>query len=121
VDRAIDELPLVALAASVARGTTIIRGAAELRVKESDRVRSSVEMVRALGGRAEELEDGMKIEGVTALRGGRVKTYGDHRIAMAALVAGLVCPDGVAIDDDQCIRTSFPGFNALLAQLGGRE
>ncbi|NPB05561.1 MAG: 3-phosphoshikimate 1-carboxyvinyltransferase [Aquificae bacterium] len=107
----IDELPLLAVVATQAEGTTVIRGAAELRVKESDRIKATVENLRKMGARVEELPDGMVIYGKTPLRGGvKIKTYGDHRIAMAFTVAGLVADGPVELDDPSCVAVSYPRF-----------
>jgi 3-phosphoshikimate 1-carboxyvinyltransferase len=113
VPRIIDEIPIIALAATQADGTTEIRGAKELRIKESDRIATISSELRKLGANIQELEDGMVIEGPTRLRGGRVKSFGDHRIAMMLSVAGLIADGTVEIDDTACIETSFPGFEKL--------
>jgi 3-phosphoshikimate 1-carboxyvinyltransferase len=111
----VDELPLVALLASHARGTTVVRGAAELRVKESDRVTAVADTLRALGARVREREDGWEIRGVPArLRGGRVQAHGDHRIAMLGAVAGLAAREPVEIGGAEAVAISFPGFFDLL-------
>jgi 3-phosphoshikimate 1-carboxyvinyltransferase len=111
----VDELPLVALLASHARGTTVVRGAAELRVKESDRVAAVADALRAVGARVREREDGWEVVGVPArLRGGRVEAHGDHRIAMLGAVAGLVAREPVEIGDADSVAISFPGFFDLL-------
>jgi 3-phosphoshikimate 1-carboxyvinyltransferase len=111
----VDELPLVALLASHARGTTVVRGAAELRVKESDRVAAVADALRAVGARVREREDGWEVVGVPArLRGGRVEAHGDHRIAMLGAVAGLVAREPVEIGDADAVAISFPGFFDLL-------
>jgi 3-phosphoshikimate 1-carboxyvinyltransferase len=111
----VDELPLVALLASHARGTTIVRGAAELRVKESDRLAAVTDALRALGARVREREDGWEITGVPArLRGGRVQAHGDHRIAMLGAVAGLAAREPVEIGTAEAVAISFPGFFDLL-------
>jgi 3-phosphoshikimate 1-carboxyvinyltransferase len=120
VPLAIDELPLFALAAACAHGRSRLRGAAELRAKETDRVEATVDALRALGARAEATDDGFAIRGVPArLRGGRIESRGDHRIAMLGAVAGLASREGVQIDDPDCVAVSFPGFFDLLAQLEG--
>jgi 3-phosphoshikimate 1-carboxyvinyltransferase len=120
IPRAIDELPVLAVAASLAEGETVIRDAAELRVKESDRVEALARELGRLGARVEPQPDGLAIVGTRRLRGGRVRSDGDHRIAMALAVAGL-CADGpVTVDDPACIETSFPGFaDALRHATGG--
>jgi 3-phosphoshikimate 1-carboxyvinyltransferase len=113
----IDEFPILGVAAACATGSTIIRGAGELRVKESDRIASMVNGLRALGLRAEELPDGAIIEG-GVVDGGVVETLGDHRVAMAFAVAGQVAGGGVLIRDIDNVATSFPGFAALARQAG---
>jgi 3-phosphoshikimate 1-carboxyvinyltransferase len=113
----IDELPVLAVAAAVARGTTEIRGASELRVKESDRIETTVRMLRALGGRAEATSDGMVIEGGRLGGGASVETAGDHRIVMAAAVAALVCQRSIEIGQPEAARVSFPAFFDALAEL----
>lgn len=113
----IDEFPILAVAAACAEGTTTIRGAEELRVKESDRIRSMATGLRALGILLEETPDGAIIEG-GRLRGGSVDSYGDHRVAMAFAVAGQVTDGEVLIGDVGNVATSFPGFDALAKQAG---
>jgi 3-phosphoshikimate 1-carboxyvinyltransferase len=120
VPLAIDELPLVALAACFAEGETTIRDAAELRRKESDRVATTCEALRALGAAAEPLEDGMRIEGGGGLRGGTVRSQGDHRIAMLGAIAGLASRDGVEVEGMEAAAVSYPGFEADLASLSKR-
>jgi 3-phosphoshikimate 1-carboxyvinyltransferase len=112
VPRLVDELPLLALVAGMARGTTTIRGAAELRVKETDRVTAVVDALRPLGIHIEGLDDGFRIRGVPARpRGGAtVESRGDHRIAMLGAVAGLVSREPVTIEGDEAVAVSFPGF-----------
>jgi 3-phosphoshikimate 1-carboxyvinyltransferase len=118
VPLAIDELPLFALAAACAHGRSRLRGAAELRAKESDRIEATVEALRALGVRAEASPDGFAITGVpTRPRGGKVDSRGDHRIAMLGAVAGLASMGGVEIADPDCVAVSFPGFFDLLGRL----
>jgi len=114
VARTIDEYPVLAVAAALARGMTVISGAKELRYKESDRIAAMSEGLKSLGVRVEEREDGMKIEGRERLRGARVKRYGDHRVAMAFAVAGLSAEGGVEIDESGCVDISFPGFFEVL-------
>jgi 3-phosphoshikimate 1-carboxyvinyltransferase len=113
----IDEFPALCIAAACARGTTVIRGAAELRVKESDRIAAMATGLRALGIGLEERPDGAVIEGGT-LRGGEVDALGDHRIAMAFAVAGQMAEGEVAIADVANVATSFPGFDGLARQAG---
>jgi 3-phosphoshikimate 1-carboxyvinyltransferase len=113
-----DLAPLVGALGCVATGTTRVRGAAHLRLKESDRIATVVAAARALGCEAHELPDGFEIVG-PAKHGGLVDTHHDHRIAMAFAVAGLAIP-GVVIDDPACVAKSYPGFwDALLGLLGG--
>jgi len=113
----IDEFPILFVAAAVAEGTTTIRGAAELRVKESDRIATMAEGLRALGIRVGETSDGAVIEGGT-LRGGRIDSHGDHRVAMSFAVAGLVASDAIRILDCANVATSFPGFVELANRAG---
>ncbi|MFQ5587113.1 MAG: 3-phosphoshikimate 1-carboxyvinyltransferase, partial [Thermodesulfobacteriota bacterium] len=110
---AIDEFPVLSVAAAVAEGTTTIKGASELRVKESDRIAAMVTCLHSLGVKVEELPDGMVIEG-GKLTGATVESFGDHRIAMAMMVAGLVAEGGSEVVGTECIRTSFPDFMGLL-------
>jgi 3-phosphoshikimate 1-carboxyvinyltransferase len=117
---AIDELPLVALAACFAEGTTVIRDAEELRRKESDRIETVTAALRALGGKVEPTADGMAIEGTGGLRGGTIDSHGDHRIAMLGAVAGLASSDGVEVRGMDAAAVSYPGFEADLASLLGR-
>ena len=106
----IDELPLLACVASRAEGESVITGASELRVKESDRITAVVDNLRAIGVDAIELEDGMRVVGDRRpLRGG-VRTYGDHRLAMAFGVLGALPGNDVQIDDPDCVAVSYPGF-----------
>ncbi len=114
---AIDELPLVALAACFAEGETTIRDAAELRRKESDRIASVSEALAALGGRAEPTEDGMRIEGVGGLQGGTIDPRGDHRVAMLGAIAGIASLHGVDVAGMDAAAISYPGFEADLASV----
>ncbi len=114
---AIDELPLVALAACFAEGETTIRDAAELRRKESDRIETVSAALTALGAAVETSEDGMRIAGDGGLRGGAVDSHGDHRIAMLGAVAGLASRDGVEVAGMDAAAVSYPGFEADLASL----
>ena len=118
VPLAIDELPLFALAASCAHGSSRLRGAEELRAKESDRVEATVDALRALGQHVVATEDGFRIRGVpTRPRGGRIESRGDHRIVMLGAVAALGSQHGVEIEDADCVAVSFPGFFELLDSL----
>jgi 3-phosphoshikimate 1-carboxyvinyltransferase len=119
VPLAIDELPLVALAACFAEGTTTIGDAAELRRKESDRVETVSAALNALGGEVEPTADGMVVTGTGGLRGGTIESHGDHRIAMLGAVAGLASHDGVEVVGMDAAAISYPGFEADLASLLG--
>jgi 3-phosphoshikimate 1-carboxyvinyltransferase len=111
----VDELPLVALLAAHARGKSRIRGAQELRVKESDRIEAVTEPLRSWGAHIRSREDGWEVTGVPArLRGGRIDARGDHRIAMLGAVAGLASREGVQIEGAETVAVSFPGFFELL-------
>ncbi|MBL8784784.1 MAG: 3-phosphoshikimate 1-carboxyvinyltransferase, partial [Deltaproteobacteria bacterium] len=118
--RAIDELPLIATLASRAEGKTLIRDAAELRVKESDRIAQTATMLRSFGVPVDEHEDGMTIHGdpERALTAGRIDADGDHRIAMCASLLALVAPAGTQIGGAATIATSFPSFHRALTALG---
>lgn len=120
--RSIDELPVLAVLAARARGTTTVRDAEELRVKESDRIASTCAMLRAFGIACEARPDGFVVEGQPdrPLAAARVHADGDHRIAMAAAVAGLVADGATEIDDADNVATSYPGFAAALSTLGAR-
>jgi 3-phosphoshikimate 1-carboxyvinyltransferase len=114
VPRAIDEFPVVSVAAAFAEGTTTIRDARELRVKETDRIAAMTSELSRLGAQVEAREDGMKIVGMERLRGGSVASHGDHRIAMSMAVAALRAEGPVTIEDTECTATSFPRFWELL-------
>jgi 3-phosphoshikimate 1-carboxyvinyltransferase len=117
----IDELPLFALLAAHARGTSRVRGAGELRLKESDRIDALVDALRALGLRARAHDDGFEVTGVpTRPRGGRIEARGDHRIAMLGAVAGVASREGVEIEGFESVGVSFPGFHDLLEQVTRR-
>jgi 3-phosphoshikimate 1-carboxyvinyltransferase len=117
VPLAIDELPLVALAACFAAGTTTIRDAAELRRKESDRIATVSDALGALGGTVEPTADGMAIEGGGGLRGGAIDSHGDHRIAMLGAIAGAASREGVEVANMSAAEVSYPGFEADLVSL----
>jgi 3-phosphoshikimate 1-carboxyvinyltransferase len=106
----IDELPLLACVAACARGVTIVRGAAELRVKESDRIAALVNNLLALGANAEELDDGFRVVGKRGRLEGAVQTHRDHRIAMSFAILGAVAGNRIDIDDTECVAVSYPGF-----------
>jgi 3-phosphoshikimate 1-carboxyvinyltransferase len=112
----IDELPLLVLLASFAHGTTTIRGAGELRVKESDRIASVVAALTAVGAHVRGLDDGFEVRGVpTRLRGGSIDAAGDHRIAMVGAIAGACSQEGVTIEGSDALGVSFPDFAERLA------
>jgi 3-phosphoshikimate 1-carboxyvinyltransferase len=117
----VDELPLVAVAGALARGTTRVRGAAELRVKESDRLAAIGDGFSRMGVRIVLHPDGFDVTGVPALRGASVRSFADHRIAMALAVAALRAEGATAIDDFGCVAISYPGFAADLARLLGED
>lgn len=119
VPRLIDELPVFAVAATQAEGKSVISGAGELRVKETDRLRAVAENLTAMGADVSEKKDGLEITGPTRLKGARIKTYGDHRVAMAFIVAGLIAEGDTVIDDDKCIDISFPDFTRMLKSVAG--
>lgn len=110
IPRCIDELPMLACLAARAEGTTVIRDAQELRVKESDRIKAVVENLRALGADAEEYPDGLRVTGSRAPLRGHVVTHGDHRLAMAFGVLGALPGNRITIDDPGCVAVSYPGF-----------
>src|SRR4051812_18029876 len=117
VPLAIDELPLVGLLGCFAEGETVVRGAAELRLKESDRIAAVVDGLRALGGEAEATEDGFAVRGTGGLRGGVIESRGDHRLAMLGAVAGLASRDGVEVVGMEAAAISYPEFVADLQSL----
>jgi 3-phosphoshikimate 1-carboxyvinyltransferase len=120
VPRLIDEIPALVVAAAVAEGTTEIRDAAELRVKESDRIAALARELGRLGARIEERPDGLTVAGGGPLRGARVESGGDHRMAMALAVAALVAEGETLIEDTECVATSYPRFVATINALTGR-
>ena len=105
-----DLVPVLGVTAAAARGTTRIINAGRLRLKESDRLKSTARLIASLGGTAEELPDGLIIHGREALDGGSVETWRDHRIAMAAAAAACVCHSAVSLDDSRCVEKSYPRF-----------
>jgi 3-phosphoshikimate 1-carboxyvinyltransferase len=111
----IDEIPVIAVAAAMAEGKTVIRNAKELRVKETDRITTVVEGLRAMGGRIEEFEDGMEITGGAPLHAATIESHGDHRIAMAFAIAGLFASGETVVRNTACVNTSYPGFAKQLA------
>jgi 3-phosphoshikimate 1-carboxyvinyltransferase len=119
VVRMIDEFPILAVAATQAHGTTVVRDAAELRVKETDRIAVIVEGLRAMGASIEPQPDGFIVEGPTPLDGALVDSGGDHRLAMALAVAGMIAKGETVVEQAECIPDSFPGFVSLIEELGG--
>jgi 3-phosphoshikimate 1-carboxyvinyltransferase len=117
VPNLIDEIPVIAVAAALAEGRTIIRNAKELRVKETDRITTVVNNLRAMGGVVEEFEDGMEIEGGHPLHAAVIDSFGDHRIAMAFAIAGLFAKGETVIRNTECVNTSYPGFSHHLAAI----
>jgi 3-phosphoshikimate 1-carboxyvinyltransferase len=117
VPRLIDEIPVLAVLATQCEGTSVIRDARELRVKESDRIELTAVGLRSMGAQVETFEDGMAITGPTPLRGSRIEAKHDHRIAMAFTVAGLIAEGMTEIEGAEAISTSFPGFESELRRL----
>ena len=112
VPNLIDEVPILSVAGALAEGTTTIRNASELRVKETDRIETTATNLRLMGGEVEEFEDGMVITGGQTLRGASLDSYGDHRIAMAFAIAGLLAVEGeTTIANTTCVATSYPTFS----------
>lgn len=114
VPRAIDEFPVICVAASLAEGKTVVRDAKELRVKETDRIKAMAFNLGKIGVPVVETENGMEVTGVETLQGCTAESFGDHRIAMSMLIAGLAANGEVAVNDTECIATSFPNFTSLL-------
>lgn len=110
IPRLIDEIPIIALIATQAEGTTIIRDAEELRVKETDRIQAVVDVLTSMGANLEATADGMVIHGKTPLKGGIIPPYNDHRIAMMAAIASLIAKDETVLEDASPINTSYPDF-----------
>ena len=116
VPRLIDELPILSVAGALANGRTVIRQAGELRVKETDRIAAIAHNLRAMGTKVAELNDGLEISGPASLHGTQVATFGDHRIAMAFAIAGLFAEGETVVQDTECIRESYPGFETMLEE-----
>jgi 3-phosphoshikimate 1-carboxyvinyltransferase len=114
IPQLIDELPILAVAGALASGTTIIRQAEELRVKETDRIAAIAHNLRAMGAEVVEQKDGLEIHGRGELRGARVASFGDHRIAMAFAIAGMFADGETIVQDVECVRESYPGFEKTL-------
>ncbi len=116
VSQFIDELPILAVAGALANGQTIIRHAQELRVKETDRIAAIAHNLRTMGAQITEMTDGLQIYGPALLHGARVASFGDHRIAMAFAIAGLFAEGETIVQDADCIRESYPGFETVLEE-----
>jgi 3-phosphoshikimate 1-carboxyvinyltransferase len=117
IPRVIDELPILSVAAACAEGTTTIRDARELRVKETDRIAAMCAELNKMGAHVEEHQDGMAIHGREQLTGAVCKSYGDHRVAMSMAIAGLCAGGETVIESSACIKTSFPHFGDTLQSL----
>lgn len=120
VPRAIDEFPVIAVAAAAATGATTIRDAHELRVKETDRIKAMADNLRLAGVRVDEADDGMTIHGGEKFSAFQANSCGDHRIAMSMLIAALIADNPCTVDDTECVATSFPNFFQLLEQVAAR-
>lgn len=114
-----DSVPIISVVATVGMGDTKIINAQRLRIKESDRIKSVVEMVNSVGGSAEETDDGMIIHGGKTLKGGKVNGYNDHRIVMSASVLSTICKENVIITDSNAVEKSYPGFFTDFNKMGG--
>jgi len=121
VPRLIDEIPVLAVAAALTPGRTVVRDAVELRVKESDRIATTCEELRRLGARVEELPDGLAIDGVQSLSGAHCRSHGDHRLAMALGVAGLLARGETVVEEMEAAEVSYPGFWSDLTRLASSE
>jgi 3-phosphoshikimate 1-carboxyvinyltransferase len=119
IPRLLDEVPVLAVAAAFAQGTTVVRDAQELIVKESDRVASTASQLAALGVRIEKRDDGMSIEGGRGVAGGGVRSFGDHRLAMALAIAGLAGSGEVRIEEAEAVSVSYPAFWDDLERISG--
>jgi 3-phosphoshikimate 1-carboxyvinyltransferase len=117
VPLAIDELPLVALLGCFAEGETVVQGAEELRVKESDRIETVVRGLRGLGAQIEGTDDGFVVQGTGGIRGGTISSHGDHRLAMLGAIAGIASKEGVTVDGMEAAAVSYPTFGADFAAL----
>lgn len=120
IPRLIDEIPIIALLATQAEGITVIRDAEELRVKETDRIEAVVDVLSTLGAKIEGTNDGFIIQGKTTLKGGYIRSYHDHRIAMMGAIGALIAKSNVTIDDISSINVSYPQFFSDMQQLIGK-
>ena len=114
-----DALPILSVLAASARGESVFYGGARLRLKESDRLYTSAQMIRNIGGDAEETEDGLLVRGTGKLTGGTTSSFGDHRLAMASAIASLLCDEPVRIEEPEAVNKSYPAFFSDFQQLGG--
>ncbi len=121
IPRLIDEIPVLAVAATQAEGVTVVRDAAELRVKETDRIKAIVKELKKMGAKIEEREDGFTVEGPTRLYGASCSSFGDHRIAIALAIAGLIADGVTTIDGAECIDISFPEFIPTARKVCGED
>ena len=121
IPKVIDELPIIAVAATQAEGTTIIKNAAELRVKETDRIHAIAAGLKKMGAKIEEKPDGLIIKGPTKLKGCTCESFGDHRIGMALAIAGAIAEGKTTILESECIDISFPSFTGLLRKICGEK
>jgi 3-phosphoshikimate 1-carboxyvinyltransferase len=121
VVRMIDEFPALAVAATQAQGETVVRDATELRVKETDRIATTAQELRRLGAEIEARPDGFALRGPIQLKGAVTHSHGDHRLAMALAVAGLVAHGETVVQNTDCIADSFPGFAEILGRLKGHK
>jgi 3-phosphoshikimate 1-carboxyvinyltransferase len=121
IPRIIDEIPILAVLATQAKGETVIKGAEELRVKESDRIATMVKELKRFGADIKELRDGMIISGPVKLKGVTSRSYGDHRVAMATAIAALISQGESVIEGVECVDTSFPEFPLLINKLAGKN
>ena len=117
VVRAIDEIPIIMVAACFAEGETIIKGIEELHVKETDRIKSMVTNLRRIGANIEVKGEGLRVKGVREFHGARVSSFGDHRTAMSMLIAGLRAKGKMTVTGLDCMNKSFPNFEALLRRI----
>ncbi|MFH2012956.1 MAG: 3-phosphoshikimate 1-carboxyvinyltransferase [Pseudomonadota bacterium] len=117
IPKTIDELPILSVAASAAKGDTVIKDAKELRVKETDRIKAVASELKKFGVEVEEFDDGMRISGKDSLTGCECQSFGDHRIAMSLIIAGLMASGKTVVEDTTCIGTSFPDFKDKLFSL----
>ena len=120
IPRLIDEIPIIAVMATQAEGTTVIKDASELKVKETNRIDVMVTELQKMGAKVEPTEDGMVIYGLQSLKGATCHSHGDHRIGMSMAIAGLVAEGETSVEEEEAIDVSFPGFETLLSTLVGK-